>query len=193
MTVVAKCNITSLALSKLNELYWATKYKNLDDKILENYAESLGCSDMEICNPSDCVNETEIFNCSLSINKISYTIDENTVTFYIADGDLVGNSPPFEYMWSYDIDDFDNSGVIDIEKAVLTVKLGKELDLLVTPISIQITDKYGCKATKNCYLTPDGMQCADNYVACPNVSGLVVTNKTMNCVGVSGLIVSKKL
>jgi hypothetical protein len=194
MIVGVKCNITSLALSKLNELYWGTKNRDLNDRILENYIENLDCSniDLEICESNDCINETEIFNCSISINKISSSINENVITFFIADGDLVGNSPPYKYKWTYEEDDFDNSGEIDIDEAVLTVKVGKKLNLLVSLIGVEVTDKYGCKATKNCYLTPTGMQCADSYIVCPNVSGLTVRNKAVRCVGVSGLIVRKK-
>lgn len=195
MTVAAKCNITSSALSKINELYWATKYKGLDDIILENYIEYLNCPtiDLNICHPDGCVNITEDFTCSLNIAKISSTISENTVTFFIADGDLAGNSPPYTYNWTYQIDDFDNSGGIDTQEAVLTVKVGKQLILLVTPIAVQVVDKYGCIANKACFLTPSGMQCASDYKACSNITGLVVNNKTVRCVGVSGLIVSKKL
>ncbi len=192
MTVDAKCNITSFALKKLSELYWGTKYKNVDDSIIENYAESLGCGVINICNPSDCVNETEILNCSLSITKISKTVEENTVTFYIEDEDLVGGTSPFQYEWEFEEDDFDNSGEIDVSQAILTIKVGKRLDLLVSLISVTITDINGCIAIKNCYITPSGMQCANDYVACPNNTALAITNKFIRCFSSVGLIVSKK-
>jgi len=193
MTVAAKCNITSSALKVLNELYWGTKDNTVDDVILENYAESLGCSVMNICNEDNCINLTETLNCALVLSKISVTTDLNTATFFIADGDLTGGKSPYKYTWSYEEEDFDNSGEVDIDEAVLTVKLGKKLDLLVSLVSVNIVDDNGCIVNKGCYITPTGMQCATDYVSCPNVTGLVVNNKVTKCFGVSGLIVNKKL
>lgn len=192
--MAAKCNIISLALKKLSELYWGTKYKDIDDIILENYAESLDCGQMVICNEAiDCSNNVIEFNCSLNIAAIYKIVNENTVTFYIADGDLTGGLAPFKYQWDFEDDDFDQSGELETDQAVLTVKAGKDLDLLVSIISVMVTDANNCEFIKHCYITPSGMQCADDYTACLNVSGLVVSNSTTACVNTSGLIVSKKV
>lgn len=192
--MAAKCNITSLALKKLSELYWGAKYNNIDAIILENYAESLNCGQMVICNDvKNCNNDTITFNCNLGITAISKIIDENTVTFYIADGDIIGGLEPFIYQWDYEEDDFDQSGEIDTSEAVLTVKAGKDLSLLVSIVSVMVTDANNCEFIKHCYITPSGMQCANNYAACLNISDLVVNNSITRCVNVSGLIVSKTL
>lgn len=193
MTVDAKCNITLSALGKLNELYWGVRRTGLDDIIIENYIEHLGFSKMEICHPRDCSNDTIVFTCNLAIASISKAVNENVITFFIADGDITGGKAPFTYKWTFESDDFDNSGTIDVEEAILTVKVGKRLNLLVSSISVKITDSNNCSYIKNCFLTPSGMECAENFVSCPNTSNLQVYSNTIRCVGVSGLIISKKI
>lgn len=196
MTVGAKCGITSLALKKITELHWGTKL-NVDDKIIQNYIESLGCKIDSDCYKGDddiCDNPTIVFLCKLKVDAISNIIDENTITFYIKDEDLTAGVPPYTYHWSFEQDDFDISGAVDVDQAVLTVKVGKDINLLVSSISVLVTDSQNCKAIKNCYLTPGGiMKCADDFVPCSNSSGLRVVSKTTYCVKPLGLTVTKKL
>ena len=192
MIVAAKCNITLSILGKLNELHWGVRKTGLDNIILENYIEFLGFSKMEICHPRDCNNDTIVFTCNLNINKISKAVNENVIVFFIEDNDIIGGKVPYTYRWTYEIDDFDNSGQIDIDKATLTVKMGKKLELLVTKVSVKITDSNNCTYNKICYLTPIGLQCAENFVPCSNVTNLQIINKE-RCVGVSGLVINKKI
>lgn len=191
--MAVKCNITDLVLSKLKELYWDTK-ANVDKDILQNYLESLGCVDyMPIpCVDVPCSNDTIVLTCNMVVAKISKTELENTITFYIESEDFTGGTPPFMYHWTYEVADFDNSGTIDTDKAILTVKLGKKLNLLVTGVTVRVTDSNGCIVTKNCFLANDVMQCANNYVACDNSTSLSITNKNKFCPGASGLIVNNK-
>lgn len=191
----AKCNITALALKKINELYWGTKYKEVDNLIIQNYIQSLNCNLDSKCYDTideDCSNPTIVFNCSLSVVAISSLITENTIKFFIKDEDFVQGKPPYQYHWTYEQDDFDNSGPIDTNESILTVKVGKDINLLVSSIRVSITDSNNCNIIKTCYLTPSGMKCADDYIPCPNTNGLRVINKTKYCVGASGLIVRKK-
>lgn len=194
MIVAVKCNITSLALKKLNELYWGNKYKGVDNLIIENYIYSLSCSGLEMCytEEDDCSNPTIVLNCNLNIALISNTINQNVITFYIKDTDFTGGLAPFTYQWTYEQSDFDNSGDINVSESVLSVKLGKRLELLVTSISVKVVDANGCIYNKTCYLALSQMQCADDYIPCPNISSLSVINKITNCVMPIGLIVNKK-
>ena len=195
MIVGAKCNITYLALRKVDELFWGIKYKGIDDAILENYTNYLNCNLDSKCydtTDEDCSNPTIVFNCSLSVNAISSIITENTIKFFIKEEDFVQGKPPYTYHWTYEQNDFDNSGPIDTDESVLTVKIGKDINLLVSSINVLVTDANNCIANKTCYLTPTGMKCANDYVPCPNTTGLRIVNKTKHCVGASGLIVSKK-
>lgn len=193
--MAAKCNITSLTLEKLNQLYWGIKGRNINDSILENYLEQLECECVELatCSDVDCDNDTVVVTCQLSISAIQSAISENVVTFSIPDNGILNGTAPYTYQWTYELDDFDPSGPINVSTSTLTVKPTKRLNFLISNVSVVVTDANGCTATKSCWLTPSGMQCAENYVACLPPSVLTVMNKTILCGALSSLVVIKKL
>lgn len=190
----AKCNITSSVIEKFINLQWGIATKNVDGIILENYIEFLACPTLDyiICNPSDCNNNSISVTCNLSIAKITALIVDKVVTFSILNEDILNGLAPYTYKWEYETNDFDNSGVIDTDKSVLTVKSNKKASLLVTNIKLTITDSNNCIITKSCYLTPQGMQCINTYIPCMTITNLLVTNKRVQCVAPSGLLVFKK-
>ena len=195
--MAAKCNITSLTLEKLRQISWGVKGKNVDDAILENYIEQLGyckCVELVICNEGeDCSDDVVVLTCQLAISSIQASVSENVVTFSIPNGGITNGLAPYTYQWTYELDDFTQSGPVNVETSVLTVKPNKDVDYLVTNVSVVVTDANGCTATKSCWLTPAGMQCVENYAACIPINGLTVTNKVILCGTLRSLIVSKKL
>lgn len=192
--MAAKCNIISSVISKLNGLYWGITDKSIDDKIIENYIEQLNCIDVFVvpCSNGDCPDSTVKKVCNFRILRISGTTNENSITFFIEDKNLLDGVAPFIYNWSFETKDFDNSGSINLSTATLTVKSTKKLNLLVSKITLNIIDSDGCKSTKTCYLTPQGIKCDINYKPCPPVASLKVTVKTKLCPKVSSLLVTKK-
>ena len=98
----------------------------------------------------------------------------------------------YTYDWTWDSSVFDLSGPLDEPQLLLTVKDGKELDAIISPVTVTVTDENGCRTTKTCYYTPDGMEC-DDYIPCSNPSNLVLINKFVRCTGASFLTVSKKV
>lgn len=194
--MAAKCNITSLALKKLNQLYWGFKPdSDISSAVIENYIEYLDCKDVKIanCYEVECKNDPIVVTCQLAISSIQSTINQNVVTFSIPSDGITNGTAPYTYKWVYETDDFDNSGPIDVSTSVLTVKPTKKVDYLVTNIQVTVTDAKGCTATKSCWLTPTGMQCTENYVACLTNSFLTVTNKVVVCGALSSLVVTKKI
>lgn len=193
--MAAKCNITSLTLDKLNQLYWGIKGKNIDDGILENYLEQLECECVELttCHDADCDNDPIVVTCQLAISAIQASITENVVTFSIPTNGISNGTAPYSYQWTYELDDFNLSGPIGASTSVLTVKPTKDVNYLISNISVVVTDANGCTATKSCWLTPSGMQCTEGYAACIPPSVLVVTNKTILCGALKSLVVIKKL
>lgn len=193
--MAAKCNIASLAIKKLNKLHWGINISDVEDAILENYIEQLDCKDTDliVCYEEPCVNNPVIVNCNLAISLIQSSIFENTVTFSIPTGGITNGIAPYSYKWTYEVDDFTQSGPININTSTLTVKPSKDINFIISNISVEITDANGCKATKSCWITPSGMQCAENYAPCLPNSLLTVTNKTIVCSPLSSLVVTKKL
>lgn len=195
MTVVAKCNITLSAIKKLSNLYWGLEEdKEVELKVLENYAEYLACPDIDltICHGDNCSNPTIVMNCVLKVASIQSSIIDTTVRFFVNPTDVTGGKTPYTYEWDYDIDDFINISSPNSPEVTLTPKIGKKLSLIVSIISLRVTDANGCETIKHCYFTPQGMKCASGYIACDTVGELVIINKNISCAGVSGLIVSNK-
>jgi hypothetical protein len=189
--VAVRCNITTDVVNKLAELQWGVKAPSIAENVMINYLEYLGWETIGGC-PAACCNETIHILCEILVNKISYTLVDNIVTFYIADGDIVKGVAPFSYVWDFEEDDFDAAGPIDVEQSVLKVKLGKSPTLLVTKIIVKITDSRGCATTKSCYLTPLGMMCASNYQACLPATRLAVRSNIVVCTKLKALVVLKK-
>lgn len=86
---VNKCNITEYTLELVNSVRYGIKFTS-QNKILENYIQSLECDTVDIvpCYPDDCTNETTIINCNaLVIGDIASEVDEdnNGILFYIED------------------------------------------------------------------------------------------------------------
>lgn len=196
IVAVNKCNIIGLVLTKLNKLYWGFSCEDIDDKILDNYKNSLTCDTLNktTCFPDNCVNETVILICDLQISGISFSFDETEriITFFIPEEGITNGLAPYSYKWTYEIDDFDQAGTIDTAQSTLALKENKQFDVLVTAISVEVTDANGCKATKNCYFVEGEIQCAEDYQPCSNVSNFVVRDNFVRCIGVSGLLVSIK-
>lgn len=96
----------------------------------------------------------------------------------------------YTYSWTWDEEVFDLAGPLGESTLFVTVKDGKDLDAIVSPISVTVTDENGCSTTKTCYYTPTGMQCGE-YIPCPNAANLIIINKFVRCTGASQLKVSK--
>lgn len=193
--MAVKCDISSIVLQKLGQLYWGTNTEYIDDTILQNYIEYLDCDTVELveCKPSTCTNETQHYICNIQIVKISSSYVQNVVTFFVESTDIINGVKPYSYQWDFEEDDFDNSGPIDTTTAVLTVKASKDRELLVTKIILKITDAIGCEVIKSCYLTPQGMRCETGYKACLPATGLTVRNKITLCVAPRGLLAIRRL
>lgn len=186
MIVAAKCNITEFALQVISELRWGIKCKDSSIAIIENYLESLNCSNVSliICNEADCTNEPIIFNCNFNIVSISFQLnpsEEEDVIFNISVSDYAGGTAPFTYKWFYDDEIFDILGEDTDEELKLKLKAGQDIALIVTQIGVQITDANGCVDDKECWLTPEGIQCNPNYVPCNNPIGLEVIYEYVAC------------
>lgn len=198
---VSKCNITSLVLNKIYNLRYGVISNDdveNEDLILDNYADFLNCitSSRLSCNPDSCNNPTIEVICSLSIDKLS--IDDSNedssriVLFYLDLGDIHNYKEPLEYQWSFDESVFTVLGRINSSSIFLLLKPGKSFDVIVTPVTLLVTDSNNCRYTITCYLTPDGLECG-NYLGCPNPSNLRLINKFVRCTGISNLLVTKKV
>lgn len=189
--MAAKCNITGLALDALSKLQWGFNCRDKSCAIIENYIEYLACPniDLIICNQenTECGNSiTTVFSCNFNLISISATLNptddpESDVIFDLKLVDYVGGKLPFSYVWTYDTDDFDIIGENNLPQIKLKVKPDKQVELLVTQISVQITDADGCIDTKSCWLTPEGMECNINYVACSSPVDLEVISIYNEC------------
>lgn len=188
IVAVNKCNITSLVLEKLNKLKWGFSCKDNSCGIVENYLQyiSKDCPTVifSICFPDNCQNSAIVFNCNLKLIGITgeRDVDQEKIVFDLGVGDYINGLPPFTYEWTYDEDIFDIiSGSTTSPQIELQLKEDKQIELVITPIMVEITDSNGCTASKQCYLTPEGMQCANNYVPCNNPSDLEVTMIYITC------------
>lgn len=189
--MAVKCNIVGLVLNKLYNLQYELECKDYSNDIIENYIEYLDCDipGFVPCNiATDCRDNVTISECRLTVNKI--VIISRVLNTIVYGVDLVGGVAPFTYQWIFDTTDFNNSGTVDTNQATLTVKGGKNLALIVSPISVTVTDSEGCKYTKNCTLIPEGLRCNDNYVPCPNISNLQVASKFTYCARPENLVVT---
>lgn len=152
--------------------------KNSNNRnIIENYIQFLACPDVDIivCSPDNCINETIISTCLLEITAISYerlsNIDGDDIidiVFFIGTGDYSNATLPFTYSWEFNPDDFIGVEFTTDGGLKLKLKPGKNLDYLNSKITVRVTDASGCTFIKNCYYTPAGMQCADDFVDCVN-------------------------
>lgn len=178
--MAAKCNIIGLVVQQLNAVNYGIKCSDVSCAIIENYIEYLNCPDVsnEICNPDDdCTNPIIDFNCNLSLFSIEYAAVEDEdwdVIFSVTSDDYVGATPPLVYLWTFDTDDWDVVGTATTSELKLTLKPGKVLSLLVTPITLQITDSNECTDTKICYLNGGNMACFESFVSCNNAQDLQV-------------------
>lgn len=191
MTVAAKCNITEFALQELNQLYYGFSCKTGKSAIIENYLEYLNCSNIKliICNQAKvCAKDKpSVFNCNFNLISISATLNPVAGTDIIFDVKLVnyaGGTLPFSYSWDFDEDDFDLVGGTDAmsPEIKLALKPDKVIELLVSQITVEITDANGCTDSKSCWLIPDGeMRCGASYQSCNNPVGLTAVYNYVAC------------
>lgn len=188
MTVAAKCNITGLVLNRLNRLQWGIACKDTSCEIIEDYIQHLNCSDTHIipCDTDNCLDaEPVIFNCNFNITSISATLnpigEDADIIFDLKVINYVGGLLPFTYLWIYDTTDFDLIGNVTDPQIKLKLKGNKKIELLVTEIEVQITGADGCKDSKSCWLTPEGMECNVNYIPCPNTANLTASSIYTPC------------
>ncbi len=191
-------NILTLVLDKADAVSWGNSDVASSREIIKRYINRLHCESYVIstCNRDThtCNNPTIINTCVISIGGITAEISEenNTVTFSVANVVITGVTLPLSYRWIYDTTLFNPSGGTETNTLVLSPKVGKDLLSLSTEVQVEVTDKEGCVKTKSCFLVRGEMECADNYINCPNVSNFTVRSNTAYCVGVINLIVNKK-
>jgi hypothetical protein len=195
MIVAVKCNIASLALENSAKLLYGFSCKDNSIAFIENYIESLACPDiiLEECGSVVCENPVVVFNCVFNVNRIAMQVVEgNTVvlTATIGNGDYAGGTPPFTYQWNFDENDFEVTGPINQSQIALTPKDGKEIEDLISKITVTVTDSNGCQSVKSCWVEQGVGKCNDNYVGCTNPSDLVVTDAETYCAAPSNLIIS---
>ena len=202
--MAVKCNIASKALIRLANSQWGfSKDKSTDISIVENYLEYLGCPSfsLKLCTEdysSICeqINKSnvQIVNCNINLIGISFVPIENEengdISFYLAVGDIYGAKQPITYKWTFDESDFEIIG--SDEEPVINLKAvnGKDPALIVSAISLEITDANGCTDTKQCYYTPTGMKCNNSFAPCLGVSGLNVAYLFNECSKAKSLTVS---
>ncbi len=176
--MAAKCNITGFTLEQLNKLLWGFSCKVHTDAILENYAEYLNCStvNLPICNEADCTNEPVILWCEdfliESIDELP--LDDPGPSYDYRFGITIsGANNPYTCVWEYDPVIFELV-VQDNCTIKLNVKAGIVIDDVITLIKVTVTDDKNCTGTKTCNLIGGSLSCVE-YVICPNVSDLVAT------------------
>lgn len=193
--MAAKCNILGFVLQKLEETQWGIRScDEVDKPILEDYIGYLECPEVTPpnCYPaSPCINETIEVVCDTNINKLTVSVDGAIMIYTVLPTDMVGFTEPLSYEWTFDTAVFVASGPVNDYQLRLSVKPGLDITTLVAPVSVKITDKYGCTSTKQCFFTPAGLQCNINYVPCVNTHNLTIVNTLIQCVGPSGLIITK--
>lgn len=190
--MIAKCNITELALKKVGGIYYSLACsKDNDSAIIENYVEYLNCPNvnLEVCNAIPCFNPAIIFNCGFKINKLLLSITGNVLTFSVDTTTYTGGTTPFSFEWNFDTSVFDISSPINQNVLVLTLKAGKVLADLVTPVSITMIDSNNCSNTKQCWFNQGSLTCNQNFVACVNPQDLEIGTTVTNCVSPTNLIV----
>lgn len=177
MAVTNKCNITKYALAKYNAMKYGFSCEDVERPILENYIVYLNCATVNIvvCSPDNCVNDPIVNTCSLRITDINVDLaEDNPFVDLIFGANIVGGNAPFHFQWSYNIDDFDVYGPTDTFSLSLKGKPGKDVSYLNSVLGVTITDRDGCTDTKSCFYTPDQMECADDFIDCPNIIDLTI-------------------
>lgn len=198
MTVAAKCNITGLVLQELNKLHYGYNCKDNGLAIIENYLEFLSCPNIKliVCNTEPYCNTTpNSFDCNFNITAISATLNpvgvEADIIFDLKVIDYAGGKLPLTYNWIYDEEDFDLVGSIEDSQVKLVLKEGKQLNLLITQIGVEVIDADGCGDSKYCWFVGGSMQCAYNYVPCSNATELTVIYEYVDCPRATNLTVTK--
>lgn len=80
------------------------------------------------------------------------------------------------YSWIWDTDVFTAAGPINGPQLKLAVNTGKDLEAIVSPVTVIVIDTdTNCRSEMQCYYTPDGMICDEDFVPCVNPEDLVVT------------------
>lgn len=202
--MAVKCNITKVVLEKVESNGWGlSPSKERDRTLLENYVEFLACPDFSLKYCTDyedtCIElnkaNTLVVNCNLNVIGMSFT--KNTpssqnpqdITFFLSITDIYGAKQPLTYKWTYDTNIFDIVGSINSPTVQFKVKPGKKIDLVVAPITVEIVDANGCKDTKQCYFTGDGMKCNASFKPCTPVKALIVTPVVVTCSRPRALVV----
>lgn len=194
MTVAAKCNITTLALDKMNSLKWGFSCVVPNYLIAENYIEYLNCPDVKIddCFTGNCNGEPIVIvhNCELVITQIRVKFPSPASevllyeTFYVTpEIDIVNGTPPYTYEWSFPTNLFTRLTSSNPAELLLAVRqdISFDPDLMSYPITLTVTDSVGCAYTKTCYKTPTGMECGHRYEECSNVGILTVDTEYLVC------------
>lgn len=190
--MAVKCNIVNQVLSKLYELQYSASCSSTDNYIVENYIESLNCLGLDFvpCGPkeTECKSSTVVFKCNFVVTKIVIISKiGNTIIYGL---ETVGGKGPYTYSWAIDTTDFVVAGAVNQDAATFTVKADKDLALLVSPVSVTVTDADGCTDTKTCTLIPEGLRCSVNFQPCPNTSSLSVFSKVTYCAAPHNLIIT---
>jgi hypothetical protein len=86
---VNKCGITKYVKGYVDELFWGSSNGSNQKAILENYLQYLGCSTAEhnICYPDDCQETKVTVTCSLAVEGILSSVQDNVVTFIVDIGE----------------------------------------------------------------------------------------------------------
>lgn len=187
MTVAAKCNITSSALKILEGVKGYGCGLRNKSIIYENYVEWLACTTINliICNHDNCVNNTLVHLCTIT-GDIAYMFESDGITVDFNLENTSSYDPPLSYAWTYETDDFDLlSSSLTGSSIRLRVKPPKELDILVSMVSVVITDGGGCTLYLVCYMSPSGC----TVIACPNPSYMTIFNKITGCPGNRDLLI----
>lgn len=181
--MAVKCNIVGQVLGKLYALQYGGDCRKESNSIIENYIEYLNCSSVEVipCQPqaTDCSETIINFVCKIAITSLHIVSKEaDTIVYGVT---VSGGKAPYEYVWDFDDTDFTNGGPVNTNQSTLVVKAEKDLALLVSPISVTVTDADGCEATKSCVLNPTGLNCNSSVASCSNPTGLTVIDKITYC------------
>lgn len=188
------CNILKYSLSKSRNLLWGTSCLKEDCALINDYIDYLNCDSKSILKPSNKIkqktNEVIDFTCTTKVLRSRLEVEEDIFTFTFQSGDIVGGTPPYTYQWTFSTSDFEASGPTNKEVLVLKKKSGKDFNLMISEIKVEIVDAEGCRSEKSCWIDKGEYKCHNNFRPCFSPKTLTVESGLKICTRPKTLVVT---